>query len=163
MHPDAVRALPTLLLGLVVLAVGHVAVYFTLAGEARDALASLEGQYDVAALERAQKPSMAPPAGSEDYSPWLRSYERWHASGEYAVHARQEGLVRGGMILSFLIGLGLLGHGFYGLVRTPRRRYLDRPARERLRPVPARAPARARRPAPARRPAAAARRMRKSA
>ncbi len=163
MHPDAVRALPTLLLGLAVLAVGHVAVYLVLSGEAREALDGLERRFELAELEGAQKPSMAPPAGSEDYSPWLRSYERWHASGEYGMHARQEGLVRGGMIVSFLIGLGLLGHGFYGLMRTPRRRYLDRPARERLRPVPARAPSRAGRPAAARRAAPAARRLRKSA
>ena len=177
MHPEAVRALPMLLLGFVVLAVSHVAVYLVLAGDARTALEELEGTYEVAALESARRPGQAPPAGSAEYSPWLRSYEQWHAAGEYEVHARQEGLMRGGMILSFLIGLGLLVHGFFGLARTPRRRATDRPARARrgardtVRPVPAARPMRAARPVravPARpvraRPAAAQpRRLRKSA
>ena len=148
MHPEATRAVPLLLLGLAVLAVGHAAVYLVLTGDARSALDTLESSYAVAELEGARRPGHAPLAGSPEYSPWLRSYERWHAAGEYEVHARQEGLVRGGMIMSFLIGLGLLCHGFYGLARTPRRRATDRPARRQTvrakrpaaaAPVPARA------------------------
>ncbi|MDF1701723.1 MAG: hypothetical protein P1V36_11260, partial [Planctomycetota bacterium] len=140
--PSTARAAaPMLLLGLAILSVGHLVVYLCLAGDARSALSVLEAEHDVAALESARKPAPPPAAGTAEYSPWLRSYERWHAAGEYTVHARHEGLVRIGMILSFLIGLGLLGQGFLRTAKTPRRRVTDQPAR--ARPCASRRPTRA--------------------
>lgn len=176
-QPSPTRtAVPLLLAGLAILTAVHTVVYMALSGDARSAIGELETTYDVAELESAPKPGEAPAAGSADYSPWLRSYERWHAAGEYQVHARQEGLVRGGMLLSFLMGLGMLVHGFWITTRTPRRRATDRPTRRgahrprraAARPAPARpvrvrpvTPQRPRRPRPA--VARAPRRARRSA
>ncbi len=158
-------------IGFVILAIGHAGLYLFLTGDARDGLARLETQHKVADLEGAKKPGPTPLAGSAEYSPWLRRYERWDAASEYTLHARHEGLVRTGMILSFLVGLGLLANGMFRTAKTPQRRSSDR--RRSVAPRPAQpvraAPARAtpaqkpvrqpaRRPArqPARQPARAA-------
>ena len=136
-------AASSLALALVILAAGHLLLYVLLTGEARSALAAMEGQRSVAALEHARDPGPAPQPGGQAYSTWLRAYETWWASKDHALHSRHEGLVKTGMFLSFLIGLGLLGQGMVRASRTrgipPRSRMAPlRPARAvPLRPVPA--------------------------
>ena len=106
-------------LGLVILAAGHLLLYVVLTADARSALASANEQHEPAQLANAQDPGHPPQPGTEAYSTWLRSYELWFASKDYAVHGRHETLVKTGMILSFLIGLGLLGQGWIRASRRP--------------------------------------------
>jgi len=133
-----------LALGCVILAAGHLLMYLVLTTDARGALTNLEATYGVSALEGTKDPGAAPQPGGEAYSQWLGAYERWWASKDVALHGRHEGLVRTGMILSFLIGLGLLAQGLRRTSqRTPVRRRgptsrRDRTARPARRPAPTR-------------------------
>jgi hypothetical protein len=111
-HKAAGAAASALGLGLVILAAGHLLLYVVLTADARSALASASEQHEPAQLVGAKDPGHPPQPGTEAYSTWLRSYELWFASKDYAVHGRHETLVKTGMILSFLIGLGLLGQGW---------------------------------------------------
>ncbi|MDJ0522494.1 MAG: hypothetical protein QNJ90_10540 [Planctomycetota bacterium] len=125
----------TLTLGLVVLAAGHLLLYVVLTADARSALADTTSRHEPAQLEAAKDPGHPPQPGTEAYSTWLRSYELWFAAKDYAVHGRHEGLVKGGMLLSFLVGLGLLGQGW---MRATRRRPVQargRRSQERARPA----------------------------
>lgn len=137
-------AASTLTLGLVILAAGHLVLYLLLTADARSALAGMEREHDLAQLERVKDPGSPPQPGGEAYSAWLKAYETWWASKDFALHDRHESLVRTGMILSFLVGLGLLGQGLMRVsrVRTTRERRPQRAAQARrparvvpLRPV----------------------------
>lgn len=122
-------------LGFVILAAGHLLLYVVLTGAARTALADIASKHEVAQLEVARDPGPPPQPGSEAYSAWLGAYETWWASKDYTLQDRHETMVKTGMALSFLVGLGLLGQGMMRVARTRR------------------APARARRREPVRRPA----------
>lgn len=106
-------------LGLLVLAAGHLLLYVVLTADARAGIASATEHHELAQLASAKDPGHPPQPGTEAYSSWLRSYELWFAAKDYAVHGRHETLVKGGMIVSFLVGLGLLGKGW---MRATRRR-----------------------------------------
>ena len=125
-------------MALLALGIGHVLLYFFLTGDARGALDDLEARYDGAALERIVPAGPAAMPGTPAYSTWLRSYELWHASKDYAMHGRHESLMRYGMLASFLIALGFLGSGLWRHARSSKAN--ERVARNpRRSPVPLRA------------------------
>ncbi len=146
-------------LGFVILAAGHLLMYLLLTADARSGIADGESARSVAQLESAKDPGFAPEPGSEAYSVWLGSYETWWASKDYALHSRHESMVKIGMLLSFLVGLGLLAAGCRGAATTSARRVRPRRIQAGGRTQPARRiePVRPARPAvraqPARRPA----------
>ncbi|MDA1195022.1 MAG: hypothetical protein O2894_07530 [Planctomycetota bacterium] len=105
-----IRALPYFLAGVALLALGHGAMYLFLAGDARAELAALRAAHPTSNLESAPEAPPSPQAGAPEYSTWLRSYELWHASKSFAVNVRQEGLVSIAMLLSLLVGSGLLAN-----------------------------------------------------
>lgn len=145
-------------LGFVILAAGHLLMYLLLTADARTGIADGEGSRSVAQLTSAKDPGFAPKPGTEAYSVWLDAYETWWASKDYALHSRHESMVKIGMLLSFLVGLGLLALGCRGSATTSARSVRARRIQPSGRPQPARRaqPVRTPRPAvrvqPARRP-----------
>ena len=126
-------------LGVAILAVSHLGLYVFLTGDARTHMDEVTSQFSTDALETARRPGPPPDAGTPAYSPWLRAYEQWHASETHGLHARHEGMIRFGMILSFVIGLGLVGASVHRSAPHRRRgRSVDArpaPARVAVRPV----------------------------
>jgi hypothetical protein len=141
--PD--RVTEKVLMALLVLGIGHLLLYFLLTGDARSALQVLESRYKGSSLETTVPAGPAAMPGTPAYSVWLRSYERWHAAKDYAMHGRHESLMRYGMLASFLIALGFLGSGLWRHARSSRVAECasERAARA---PVPLAAHGRAQRP-----------------
>jgi hypothetical protein len=134
------------------LGIGHVVLYLCLTADARAALRGLSTEWTPAQLEASQAPGPMPVPGTSSYSEWLHAYEGHHAAKEHALQSRHEGLMRYGMLFSFLIAAGILGSAVLRY-RRGQRRAVRSPARARA-PMQARAPARVpsgrRHPVPAR-------------
>ena len=122
-------------MALLALGIGHLLLYFFLTGDARSGLEDLESRYKVSSLEAIVPAGPAAMPGTPAYSVWMRSYERWHAAKDYAMHGRQESLMRYGMLASFLIALGFLGSGLWRHARSSR---LSERASQRARRAPIR-------------------------
>lgn len=111
------RRAQKVLVALLALGVGHVMLYLTLTGDARSALKQISAAYTPAQLAAARAPGPMPEPGTEAYSPWLRGYEQHAAASDHSLHARHEGLMRYGMLASFLIAVTILGSAMHRFKR----------------------------------------------
>ena len=135
--PKNERHVEKIVAALIGLGVGHLVLYLFLTSDARSALHAIESQHAPQALVTAKAPGAMPEPGTPDYSDWLGRYEVHHAAREHALHARHEGLMRYGMLFSFLIAAGILGSAIRTYARTQKR--VQQPTRRARAVKPARA------------------------
>ena len=114
-----------------VLAVAHVALFLLLTMDARSGIREIEAAYRPDELEAAKRPGGAPEPGTPAYATWSRGVDLWEKAEAWRVHGRQVMLLRTGLVISFLILVGITGWGVNNLLRRrPRTREGSRrPAR----------------------------------
>lgn len=119
--PDPGRIWKTAGVVALVLAVAHVVLFLLLTMGARRGLAEIEAEYTRGELESATRPEATPEPGTPAYAPWSRSVTLWDKAEAWRVHRRHVGLLKTGIVVSFLILLGITAWALFGLLRRAQR------------------------------------------
>lgn len=119
--PDPAKLWRTAILVVLILAGAHVVLYLLLTMGARAGLREIESEYTRAELEAAKLPDAAPEPGTPVYVTWSRSVALWDKAVEWRVHRRHVGLLRTGLLVSFLIQLAITLWVLFGLLRRAQR------------------------------------------
>ena len=110
---------------LLVVGLAHGALYLLLTMEARAGINAIETLYSRSQLSGARRPDAAPVPGSPAYAQWRQTHDLWLKSEAYAKHRTHAGLLRTGLLASFLVQVAITGWILMRLlvkVRRPRSR-----------------------------------------
>lgn len=100
-----------------ILALAHVGLFLLLTMDARAGMREIGAVYPRSEIDAARRPGVAPEPGTTAFSEWSRSVALWDKAAAYEVHARQVMLLRTGLLISFLVLLGVTGWALLGILR----------------------------------------------
>jgi hypothetical protein len=105
-----------------ILAVAHIGLFLVLTMGARGGIREIQAEHPPSELAAAKRPAAAPEPGSPAFSGWSQSVELWESAEAWRVHRRHVMLLRTGLVLSFVILVGITAWGVFNLLRrSPKR------------------------------------------
>ena len=107
---------------LALVAVAHLGLYMLLTRDARASMATLEARHEAAELERAREPSGEALPGSPEYKAWREAKARWLDAETWRSDRRQVALLRGGILVSFVVQVAITVWILLRLLGSVRRR-----------------------------------------
>lgn len=116
------KLLTTAALVLALVAVAHLGLYMLLTRDARASIAGIEARHDARALEAARAPAGEAQPGSEEYKAWREAKARYVDAETWRSDKRQVALLRGGIIVSFVVQVAITGWILLRLLGSVRRR-----------------------------------------
>ncbi len=105
-----------------VVALAHLGLFLLLTRDARASMQTIQARHAVSALEDARAPKGEPRPGTPEYKTWREAKALWVDAEAWRNDRRQVGLLRGGILGSFLVQVAITGWILVRLLGKLRRR-----------------------------------------